>query len=329
MGDKGIGAIPRIRRSGARRTRALDCRRQADQIPCGHAGPAVQPAAPLQRDSRRPVCGAEQSAGDGRDGVGVETGTHGRVEPSAQVRGPATAGRDDGRPRGLQCGDHPTVVGDLGGTERLGVIQASSPQGSTVGVEVAQSDPDVEFGGQYRVPDRAAPQHGGVTRVGVEMGELADGPRRGHHGVLVVEVGRRHRSGTHERAVTGGAAGALVVIRRRRAGRDRGDRCVPRRRRQHGPGLDADILGGQRPCVPARHDRVLGRLVLQIGAGRGDLGDGDGHRGVIGPLAGLPRPAAGHLHRQFGAARRLELVRRPQGVAGGGAQQHALGAIVA
>lgn len=98
---------------------------------------------------------------------------------------------------------------------------------------------------------------------------------------------------------------------------------------EYGPGLDPNIFGGPRPVVPARDDGVLRRLVAQIDTGGRDLRDRDGHRGVIGPFARLPRPAAGHLHGQLGSARRLELVRRTQGIAGGGTQQDTFGSIIA
>ena len=175
---------------------------------------------------------------------------------------------------------------------------------------MAQPDSHVELAGAHRVPDRAAPQHAGVTGVGIEVGERAERPGGRHHRVLVpvVEVGQRHRRGAHQRAVAGGAPAALMQSGRFGAG----PRCrdaVTSGRGEHRTGLDTDILRTGNPAAPACDDGVLRRLITQIRTGGGDLGDGDRHRGVIGPLAGLPTAAADHGDLECGAAGRLKLIR--------------------
>ena len=73
---------------------------------------------------------------------------------------------------------------------------------------------------------------------------------------------------------------------------------------------------------------VLGRPLTEVRSGRGDLRDSDGHRCVVGPFAGSPDTPAGHCHIELGSARRLKLVRRPQGVSCCGAQQNTLDPIM-
>ena len=80
--------------------------------------------------------------------------------------------------------------------------------------------------------------------------------------------------------------------------------------------------------VPAPHDGVLRGLVAQVGSGGGDLGDGDRHRRVVGPLAGLPAAATHHGDLELGPAGGLELIRRAECVAGGRAQQDPLDAVI-
>jgi hypothetical protein len=103
--------------------------------------------------------------------------------------------------------------------------------------------------------------------------------------------------------------------------------CRALRRPQHRTGLVADVLCGRRPLAPAGHDRVLRLVGGQVRTGGGDLGDRDGHRGVIGPFAGLPpeRPATDQADGQLGSAGRSELVRGAEGVAGGRGEQDTAG----
>ena len=80
--------------------------------------------------------------------------------------------------------------------------------------------------------------------------------------------------------------------------------------------------------MPPCDDGVLRRLVAQVRAGGGDLGDGDRHRRVVGPLTGFPAAAADHGDLEPGAAGGLKLIRRTQRVTGGGGQQDTLDAVI-
>ena len=100
-------------------------------------------------------------------------------------------------------------------------------------------------------------------------------------------------------------------------------------RRQHLPRLDADVgrVGG--PLDPAGGDPVLGLGRAQVEALGADLGDGDGHGGVVGPLAGRPaeRAAAGHADVDVVGQRWAELVAGAEGVTRGHGEQDAGGAV--
>ena len=80
--------------------------------------------------------------------------------------------------------------------------------------------------------------------------------------------------------------------------------------------------------MPPFDDGVLRRLVEQIRAVSGYLGDGDRHRRVVGPLTGFPAAAADHGDLEPGAAGGLKLIRRTQRVTGGRGQQHTLDAVI-
>ena len=81
--------------------------------------------------------------------------------------------------------------------------------------------------------------------------------------------------------------------------------------------------------MPPPDEGVERLFVTQVRPGGGDLSDGDGHRGVVGPFAGLPAeaPAPHHRDLKFRAAGRAELVWGTQGVTGCGAQQSADGPV--
>ena len=191
---------------------------------------------------------------------------------------------------------------------------------------MAQADADVEFAGAHRVRDRGRPQHTRITGIGVVVGQFTDHPRRGHQTVGVLQVGQRHRGGAHQRPVAAAAPALPVHLGGLGARGGRRD-TASARGGEHRPGLDADIFGARSPIQPARGDRVLGGLVTQVRAGGGDLGDRDGHRGVIGPLPGLPPLTADHGHLTLRPQGRPKLVRRPQRVAGSHPQQDPLNTI--
>ena len=137
----------------------------------------------------------------------------------------------------------------------------------------------------------------------------------------VVEVGQRDRRRTHQRAVAGGVAGAGVqVVRRRghrRAGRVGADRA------EDGAGLVADVgRAGVVPVAEVAGDLGERFLAAQVGACGGDVEDGPGHRGVIGPFAGgeAAEAAADHAGTFGSDLGQAELVRRPEGVADSGAE---------
>ncbi len=194
-------------------------------------------------------------------------------------------------------------------------VQALRPDVAAAGLDVAQSDSNVERSSEHRVTDGAAPQHAGVGGLGVEMGEFADRAGGLHHCVFVVEIGEGNRRGAHQRTVTGRVAGALVQRGRLGARMCRRDRAVARGRAQHRAGLDAYVFGVERPLVPAGDDAVLRGNVTQVSPGRGDLCDRDRHRGVVGPLPGLPAAATAHGDLELGAAGLSELVWRAERVA--------------
>ena len=64
-------------------------------------------------------------------------------------------------------------------------------------------------------------------------------------------------------------------------------------------------------------------FLVEVCPSCGDLGDGNRHRRVVGPFAGLPAEASAtdHGHLKFRAAGSAELVRSTQGITGCGAQQ--------
>ena len=87
-------------------------------------------------------------------------------------------------------------------------------------------------------------------------------------------------------------------------------------------------------CVGGPLDPPFGDPVLRLGRAQvealgADLGDGDGHGGVVGPLAGRPaeRAAAGHADVDVVGQRWAELVAGAEGVARGHGEQDAGGAV--
>jgi len=179
------------------------------------------------------------------------------------------------------------------------------------------------------MPDRRAPQHAGVAGVGVEVGQLADGAGGLGQRVAVVKVGQRHRGGAHQCPVARTPVGAPLVELLRLPARGSRRMVGGRGGGQDRAGLHADVLGGARPSAPAVDDAVEGTFGAQIGTGGGDLGDGDGHRGVVGPLTGCERSeaAADHPDGPVGGHRCVELVAGAQRVACGGGEQNARGPI--
>ncbi len=136
------------------------------------------------------------------------------------------------------------LFGKSAGREASASSSRSAHTVAALGVQMPQPDSDVELAGEHGVPDRAAPQHARIAGVGVEVRQLADGPRRLDHRVLVVEVGQRDRCGPHQRAVAraaAGAAGAAVPT----PSRARSAVITPSiaAARSTELGLDPDVLG--------------------------------------------------------------------------------------
>ena len=170
---------------------------------------------------------------------------------------------------------------------------------------------------------------------GIVVGHGADLLGRENQGVRVVEIGQGDRRGPHQRSVAAGAAGAgMVLASKPTSGRHRSARSrhVSERR---GWQRTARSWSGcrhpwpSRPSLPSGPRSGHAPRRSQVRAGRGDLGDGDGHRGVVGPLPRRPaqRPAALHRHRNVRTQRRAELVRGAQRVTTGHAEQDARGAV--
>ena len=290
-----------------------------------HPRPAVQFLPPLQRHRGGAVGRAEQSARDRGNGVGVAAAADRALQGVPQVLGPVLPGSRvvwrrrgaaDGRPGRLEGLHDEAVVGEIRRTRGLRLGQVALPQRTAPGRQVRQPDPGVDLRGAHGVADGTAPQHAGIPGVRIVVGEIADRPGGLHQGALVVEVGQRHRGGAHQRAVPGAAHGPAVVPDRCRAGPLGRGHSVPGGAAQHRTGLDADVLGPQRPVIPALHEQILSRLIAEIQTAGGHLGDGDHHRGVVGPLADLPRAAGLHDHLLIGGQRRAEFVRCAQRIPG-------------
>ena len=169
--------------------------------------------------------------------------------------------------------------------------------------------------------DGEAPQHAGVTGLGVVVRQLADRTGRLHQCGFVVEVSQCQWRSAHQRAVARGAASEFVQRCRLCTCCLRGD-AVSACPAEDRPGLHANIFGVLRPLVPPPDEGVERLFLTQVRPGGGHLSDGDGHGGVVGPLTGLPAeaPAAHHGDLEFRAAGRAELVGGTQGVTGCGAQ---------
>jgi AbrB family looped-hinge helix DNA binding protein len=161
------------------------------------------------------------------------------------------------------------------------------------------------------------------------MGQGAGQVGRLDHRVDVPEVGQRDRTGAHEGAVAGRAPRLRVEVR---AGspHGRGRRTAPSERLgQDGPRLHADV--GRTIGVPTQEalgDALLRLCAAQVRACGCDLGDADGHLGVLAPLArgDAAEPAAEHL-RLAAQGADAELVGHAERVAGGLADQDADGAV--
>ena len=105
---------------------------EADQVAGAQAGPAVHLAHPAEGDRGLSPVGAEQSAGDGGDGVGVVADAHGVVQGVLEVLagvGPRSrcvvgdGGLSDRGPGRLQGGDREAVGGEACSS---GLVSASS-----------------------------------------------------------------------------------------------------------------------------------------------------------------------------------------------------------
>jgi hypothetical protein len=117
------------------------------------------------------------------------------------------------------------VEGDIGAlaTEAMNLLiegcdfsasfKPGRPHVAAVDVDVAQAVLRVELPGQDGVTDRGAPQHAGITGVGIVVGQLADRAGDFDQRLLVVEVRQRHGCCPHQRSVARGAARVFVQCR--------------------------------------------------------------------------------------------------------------------
>ena len=285
--------------------------------------PAVEAAAPGERDGGRPPAGAEQRAGDGGDGVGVATGTgdapqrRGEVVAGEGVR--FVGGRRDRRQRRLEGGDDPpVVVMEVGRVAPGCLVDAGAPQVAATGVDVVEpggdgGDPVERLVGACRGDrpfDGQRPQHACLDAVGVRVGQLGDGGGQPGDGVTVAERGEGDRAGAHQRPVAGGVGPALLE----RLGGGARRRTVAGGVAEHGAGLVADVA--RSAGVPADH---LGADRLGVGVPLGeDRENGERHLRVVGPLAGLPTEVTTTFElARCVRVRRVELVGRAEGVASG------------
>ena len=181
---------------------------------------------------------------------------------------------------------------------------------------------------QHGVPDHQAPDRARLLGVVLVVGQRADRHRGLDQPVGVVEVGQRDRSGAHQRAVAGAAAGALVDVARglghRRAGRvapgagraRRRSGCRRRRARRRtsrrSPARSRRApraCAGRRPSAATRRWRRPGRC-----------------RRSTRPGAKPPSPPPIIAGTRSGADAG-ELVAGAEGVAGGGGDEYAAGAV--
>ena len=91
-------------------------------------------------------------------------------------------------------------------------------------------------------------------------------------------------------------------------------------------GDDRPIAGTQ---LIREYQGVEHLVTTRVRSRGGDLGDGERHGGVIGPLPGLPAEAsaAHHGDLEIGSTGRTELIGRAEGVSGCGAEQNPAGAV--
>ena len=199
---------------------------------------------------------------------------------------------------------------------------------ASVGVDVLQADSGIQHAGEDGVTDGEAPQHAGVTGLGVVMRQLADRTGRLHQRGFVVEVSQCQRRSPHQRAVARGAASEFVQRRRLSTCCLRGDAV-------------SACSAEDRPRSARQH---LWRVATTRATAE------RGHRAPF-PRAGPPRwrrpqrwrwpsrcrrsthrapsrsSTAHHGDLEFRAAGRAELVGGTQGVTGCGAQQNADGPV--
>lgn len=135
-----------------------------------------------------------------------------------------------------------------------------------------------------------------------------------HDGGVVAEVRQRHRRRSHQRAV---ARRALRVVAEGTRG-DRGELGTRGGTMQHRGGGDPDV--GRAGALPGE-EAVTDRLDIDV-AGRDHLGDADGHRGVVGPLARRDTAEATADHGDLTARVVPEVVAGPESVACGHANEH-------
>ena len=192
--------------------------------------PSVDRAPPLRGHGGGSPPGAEESAGDRGDGVGVVAAAHGGLERELQVlrrvaAGGGVVGRDrgagDGRPRALQGLDHPAVLREVptAGWPRPRRAARPTPSARSGGrwSRASRTPSKVPCRTAWRMPRhqiaQASPASGSKwVRALIRCGRLDQ--RLG-----VIEVGQGDRCGAHQRAVAGGPPGPVVHLPRRLGGR--------------------------------------------------------------------------------------------------------------
>jgi hypothetical protein len=123
----------------------------------------------------------------------------------------------------------------------------------------------------------------------------------------IIEVGERHRPGTHQRAVPRRTVRMPAVVVGR-GGRELGTGA---HRREHRASLVLDVFR----LMPPGDETITERVEIEP-SGNGLLCDADRDLGVVGPLTGFPMEGTSAGDPDRPGERRPELVPCPQGIAG-------------
>ena len=168
---------------------------EVGQVANADPGPSVQDLPPTCWDGRPTVHRAGERACDRGDRVGVMAAAHGSFERVDQA-GPVM----DRRPRALQRLDRPSILREVPGSRRLGLVDQPCPALAPLLGEVGELAGEVELAGAYGVSDRQRPQHAGVAGIGLPVGQRGHGSCGVGKRLLlpVVEVRQGDRPGPHQ-----------------------------------------------------------------------------------------------------------------------------------